>query len=53
MKELKQQIHENGIDYRLIGDIYFPDIELPEETRPLESGGICTCPIWSRPIPSS
>lgn len=39
MKELKQQIHENGIDYRLIGDIYFPDIELPEETRPIGKWG--------------
>lgn len=36
MKELEQHIHENGIDYRLIGGIYSPDIELPEETRPIE-----------------
>ena len=39
MKELKQHIHKNGIDYRLIGDIYFPDIELPEETRPIGKWG--------------
>ena len=33
MKELKERITENGIDYILIGDYYFPDLKLPEEER--------------------
>ncbi len=35
MKELKERITENGIDYILIGDYYFPDLKLPEEDRPI------------------
>ena len=35
MKELKERITENGIDYILIGDYYFPDLKLPEEKRPI------------------
>ena len=35
MKELKPRIHENGIDYILIGDYYVPDLKLPEENRPI------------------
>lgn len=31
MKELKSRIHENGIDYILVGDYYVPDWKLPEE----------------------
>ena len=34
MKELKPRIHENGIDYVLVGDYYVPDLKLPEERRP-------------------
>lgn len=33
MKELKERIAENGIDYILVGDYYFPDLKLPEEER--------------------
>lgn len=33
MKELKERITENGIDYILIGDYYYPDLKLPEESR--------------------
>lgn len=35
MKELKEKLTENGIDYILIGDYYFPDLKLPEEKRPI------------------
>ena len=31
MKELKPRIHENGMDYVLVGDYYVPDLKLPEE----------------------
>lgn len=34
MKELKQRITENGIDYVLIGDYYYPDLELPKDEEP-------------------
>ena len=30
MKELKPRIHENGIDYVLVGDYYVPDWTLPD-----------------------
>lgn len=33
MNELKEEIHENGIDYILVGDYYIPDLRLPEENR--------------------
>ena len=39
MKELKPRIHENGIDYILIGDYYVPDWKLPEEHRPIGKWG--------------
>lgn len=35
MNELKARIHENGIDYVLVGDYYVPDLKLPEEKRPM------------------
>lgn len=35
MKELKERITENGIDYVLVGDYYIPDLKLPEENRPI------------------
>ena len=38
MKELKPRIHENGIDYILVGDYYVPDWKLPEEKRPVGHG---------------
>ena len=39
MKELKPRIHENGIDYILVGDYYVPDWKLPEEHRPIGRWG--------------
>ena len=39
MKELKQRIHENGINYVLVGDYYVPDLKLPEEKRPIGHWG--------------
>ena len=33
MNELKEKIHENGIDYILVGDYYIPNLRLPEENR--------------------
>lgn len=33
MSKLKERITENGIDYILVGDYYFPDLKLPEENR--------------------
>ena len=39
MKELKQRIHENGIDYVLVGDYYIPAVKLPEEERPIGKWG--------------
>ena len=39
MKELKLRIHENGIDYILVGDYYVPDLKLPEEHRPIGRWG--------------
>ena len=34
MKELEQRITENGIDYVLIGDYYYPDLKLPKDEEP-------------------
>ena len=39
MNELKPRIHENGIDYILVGDYYVPDLKLPEEKRPIGHWG--------------
>ena len=39
MKELKQRIQENGIDYVLVGDYYIPAVKLPEEERPIGKWG--------------
>ena len=39
MKELKPRIHENGMDYVLVGDYYVPDLKLPEERRPIGHWG--------------
>lgn len=33
MQELKKRIHENGMDYVLVGDYYIPDLKVPEEKR--------------------
>ena len=39
MQDLKPRIHENGMDYVLVGDYYVPDLKLPEEHRPLGKWG--------------
>lgn len=39
MKELKPRIHENGINYVLVGDYYVPDLKLPQEHRPIGHWG--------------
>ena len=39
MTELKPKIHENGMDYVLVGDYYVPDLKLPEERRPIGRWG--------------
>ena len=33
MQELIKRIHENGIDYVLVGDYYVPKLKMPEEKR--------------------
>ena len=40
MKNLKERMTENGMDYVLVGDYYIPDLQLPEENRPIG--------IWGR-----
>ena len=40
MKKLKERMTENGMDYVLVGDYYIPDLQLPEENRPIG--------IWGR-----
>ncbi len=40
MKQLKPRIHENGIDYILVGDYYIPDLNLPKDSqRPIGHWG--------------
>ena len=33
MQELKKRIHENGIDYVLVGDYYVPKLKMPERKK--------------------
>lgn len=40
MEHLPKKICQNGIGYTLVGDYYIPDLQLPEETRPIG--------IWGR-----
>ena len=35
MNNLKERIHENGIDYVLCGDYYIPEIQIPRQDRPI------------------
>ena len=35
MEKLKERITENGIDYILVVNYYIPDLNLPEENRPI------------------
>ena len=39
MEVLKTAIQEQGIRYVLKGDVYLPDLELPEENRPIGRWG--------------
>lgn len=39
MEHLPERIHENGIDYFLVGDYYISDLKLPEEKRPIGKYG--------------
>ena len=39
MEKLPKQIHENGIEYILVGDYYIPVLKLTEETRPIGKYG--------------
>lgn len=39
MEHLLKKIHQNGIDYILAGDYYIPDLQLPEESRPIGRWG--------------
>ena len=43
MEHLPKKIHQNGISYTLVGDYYIPDLELPEESRPIGRWGRCSC----------
>ena len=36
---MKERITKNGIDYVLVGDYYIPDLNLPEEERPIGKYG--------------
>ena len=40
MEHLPKKTSENGIGYTLVGDYYIPDLQLPEENRPIG--------IWGR-----
>ena len=40
MKQLPKKTCQNGIGYTLVGDYYIPDLQLPEESRPIG--------IWGR-----
>ena len=35
MEHLPKKICQNGISYTLVGDYYIPDLQLPEESRPI------------------
>ena len=39
MEHLPKKIHQNGISYTLVGEYYIPDLELPEESRPIGRWG--------------
>lgn len=47
MEHLPKKTCQNSISYTLVGDYYIPDLQFPEENRPLGFGGVCTKPIWS------
>lgn len=35
MEHLSKKACQNGISYTLVGDYYIPDLQLPEENRPI------------------
>ena len=39
MEKLPEYMHENGINYILVGDYYIPMLALPEEERPMGHWG--------------
>ena len=39
MEHLPKKIHQNGINYTLVGDYYIPDLSLPEESCPIGRWG--------------
>ncbi len=39
MEYLPKETRQNGVDFTLIGDYYIPDIQLPEESRPIGMWG--------------
>lgn len=41
MNELKERIHENGIDYILCGDYYIPDWQIPQCDRTMDTTDEC------------
>ena len=47
MNELKPEIHQNGIDYILVGDYYVPDLKRRRNTAPSENGADSTGHIYS------
>lgn len=54
MEHLPKKTCQNGISYTLVGDYYIPDLQLPEESRPiLGFGVVCTKSIWSSTIQPS
>ena len=39
MEHLPKKTCQNGISYTLVGDYYIPDLQLPEESRPIGRWG--------------
>ena len=39
MEKLPKKTCQNGISYTLVGDYYIPDLQLPEESRPIGMWG--------------
>ena len=46
MEHLPKKTCQNGISYTLVGDYYIPDLQLPEESRPIGVWGRMQKPIW-------
>ncbi len=39
MEHLPKKTSQNGISYTLVSDYYIPDLQLPEESRPIGGWG--------------